>query len=150
VAKYVGGVFETPKSVEEQGPVYELVPEAKQREAVEFLNKQLFTTPTWLINPDIYSRTGLNGLTVIGGIQDNTLRNLFNARTLNNLIEAEAEQGSNAYQLIELFADLKKGIWSELPGRKPIDIYRRSLQKSYVNMLTSLLSPPSGVQAVSI
>ena len=39
VAKYVGGIMETPKTVEERGPVYEIVPEAKQKEAVEFLNK---------------------------------------------------------------------------------------------------------------
>ena len=66
VAKYVGGIMETPKMVEEQGPVYEIVPEAKQKEAIDFLNKQLFTTPTWLINQDIFSRTGTSGLTVIG------------------------------------------------------------------------------------
>ena len=51
VAKYVGGIMETPKMVEEQGPVYEVVPKAKQKEAVEFLNKQLFTTPSWLDQP---------------------------------------------------------------------------------------------------
>src|SRR5690606_5992537 len=55
VAKYVGGVMETPKTIEQEGPVYEIVSEAKQKEAVEFLNKQLFNTPTWLINEEIYS-----------------------------------------------------------------------------------------------
>src|SRR5690606_20296693 len=48
VSKYVGGVMETPKMVEESGPVYETVAKAKQKEAVEFLNKNLFATPTWL------------------------------------------------------------------------------------------------------
>ena len=56
VAKYVGGIMETPKMVEEKGPVYEIVPEAKQKEAVDFLNKQLFTTPSWLINQDIFEQ----------------------------------------------------------------------------------------------
>src|SRR6185503_7456120 len=89
VAKYVGGIMETPKMVEEQGPVYEIVPEAKQKEAVEFLNKQLFTTPTWLINSDIFNRTGMNGLTVIGGLQDNVLNNLLSSRVLTNLVNAD-------------------------------------------------------------
>jgi hypothetical protein len=48
--------METPKMVDEQGPVYEIVPEAKQREAVDFLNKQLFATPAWLINQDIFKQ----------------------------------------------------------------------------------------------
>ncbi|HEY6504137.1 MAG TPA: zinc-dependent metalloprotease [Chitinophagaceae bacterium] len=143
VAKYVAGIMETPKTVEEQGPVYEIVPEAKQKEAVDFLNKQLFTTPAWLINPDIFSRTGMSGLSVVGNIQDNMLSRLLSTRTLNKMVEAEASLGNNAYQITEFFSDLKKGIWSELPGRKPIDVYRRNLQKAYVNMLVNILNPPS-------
>lgn len=142
VAKYVGGIMETPKMVEEQGAVYEVVSKAKQKEAVEFLNKNIFATPTWLINQDIYSRTGQNGLTVIGSIQDNMLNRLLSNRTLGKLVDAEASQGTNAYQITEMLSDLKKGVWSELASRKPIDIYRRNLQKSYVNTLTSLLNPP--------
>jgi hypothetical protein len=143
VAKYVGGIMETPKKVEEQGPVYEIVAETKQREAVDFLNKQLFVTPTWLINQDIFGKTGLSGLTTIGGVQDNILGRLLSNRTFTKLLEAEATQGSNAYQMTELFSDLKKGIWTELPARKPIDIYRRNLQKSYVNTLIGLIKPSS-------
>jgi hypothetical protein len=142
VAKYVGGIMETPKTVEEQGAVYEIVSEAKQREAVDFLNKNLFTTPTWLVNQDIFSRTGVSGLITIGGLQDNTLNRLLSSRTLGKLVDAEAVQGSSAYQVTELLGDLKKGIWSELAGRKPIDIYRRNLQKSYVNILSDLINPP--------
>jgi hypothetical protein len=142
VAKYVGGIMETPKMVEEQGAVYEIVPEAKQKEAVDFLNKQIFATPSWLINQDIYGRTGLTGLSVIGNIQDNMLNRLLGIRTLNKLVDAEAAQGNNAYQVAELLNDLKKGIWSELPARKPIDMYRRNLQKSYISILNNLLNPP--------
>lgn len=142
VAKYVGGIMETPKMVEEAGPVYEIVPEAKQKEAVDFLNKQLFTTPTWLVNQDIFGKTGESGTRVIGTLQDNALSRLLGLRNLNKLVEAEAAQGNNAYQVVEMLADLKKGIWSELAARKPVDIYRRNLQKSYVNSLTALLAPP--------
>ena len=73
VAKYVGGIMETPKMVEEKGPVYEIVSKAKQKEAVDFLNKQLFTTPAWLINNDIFDRTGSMPYSTIGGLQDNML-----------------------------------------------------------------------------
>ena len=66
VAKYVGGILETPKMVEEAGPVYEIVSKAQQKEAVDFLNKNLYATPSWLINKEIFSRTGGNALTTIG------------------------------------------------------------------------------------
>jgi hypothetical protein len=141
VAKNVGGVMETPKTVDEPGVIYEYVSEAKQREAIDFLNKQLFATPTWLIDQDIFGKTGLNGLSVIGAQQDNVLNRLLSGRTLNRLLEAESINGSSAYQMIEMLSDLKKGIWTELSTRKPIDIYRRNLQKSYVNVLINIINP---------
>lgn len=149
VAKYVGGVMETPKMVEESGPVYEVVPEAKQKEAIDFLNKNIFTTPNWLINQDIYSRvSNLNGLTTIGNLQDFVLTSILSQRVFNNLINAEASIGNSAYQLTELLADLKKGIWNELAARRPIDIYRRNLQKSYVATLSSFVQ--GGPSVVSV
>lgn len=141
IARNVGGVMLTPKMVEESGPVYENVSKAKQKEAVDFLNKNVFTTPTWLVNADISSKTGLSATTIVGQVQDASLNRLLNSRTFGKLIDAEATSGNNAYQVTELLADLKKGIWSELATAKATDIYRRNLQKSYVNMLTSLLAP---------
>lgn len=142
VAKYIGGIMETPKMVEQDGPIYEIVSEAKQKEAVVFLNKNLFATPTWLIDENIFNKTGQSGLSTIGAIQDNILNRILSSRNLNKLIDAEATLGNKAYQLTELFSDLKRGILTEWSARKPIDIYRRNLQKSYVTILINLLNPP--------
>jgi hypothetical protein len=43
--------------------------------------------------------------------------------------------------MADLISDVKKGIWSELNTKKPIDVYRRNLQKSYVRVLTDLIGP---------
>jgi hypothetical protein len=142
VSRTVAGIYKTPRVVEDADPVYEFAPKTKQAEAVAFLNQQLFTTPAWLVNNDVFARTGGNPLTIIGNIQDNALNRLFSANTLNKLITAEATLGSNTYRMNDLFSDLKKGIWSELSTRKAIDVYRRNLQKSYVNVLSNLLGPP--------
>jgi hypothetical protein len=56
---------------------------------------------------------------------------------LNRLITS-ANRDASAYTLDEYITDLKKGIWSELPARAPIDNYRRNLQKSFVERLSSL------------
>ena len=143
VSRNVGGIYKTPRVVEDSEPVYEFEPKAKQADAVAFLNQQLFATPTWLISNEVFSRTGSNPLTVIGNIQDNVLNRLFSANTLNKLINAEATLNANAYRMSDLFSDVKKGVWSELATRKPIDVYRRNLQKSYVNVLADLLAPPA-------
>ncbi|MGB3005712.1 MAG: zinc-dependent metalloprotease [Chitinophagaceae bacterium] len=143
VVSLVGGNMKTPKTVEESGPVFELVPEAKQREAVEHLNKNLFTTPTWIISQPILDKIGGSALPKIGVLQDGILSSLLNTQTLSELVDAEAAVGNKAYQVIELLTDLKKGIWTELSARKPIDIYRRQLQKSYVSKIDAILNPPA-------
>jgi hypothetical protein len=150
VAKYIGGIMQTPRMVEEKGPVYEVVTKGKQREAAEFLNKQLFTTPSWLINKDIFERTGINAISTVGSLQDAILNRLFSTRNLSKLIDAEAMQGSAAYTVLDLFGDMKRGIWSELPSRSRIDVYRRNLQKSYINILDDLINPPRSSGTTSI
>jgi hypothetical protein len=42
----------------------------------------------------------------------------------------------------DLLTDVKKGVWSELATGAPIDIYRRNLQKVYIQSLVDLLNPP--------
>ncbi|SEW18081.1 protein of unknown function [Chitinophaga sp. YR573] len=141
VTKNIGGIYETPKTVEQEGGIYENVPKAIQQEAVQFLNKQLFTTPKWLLDKDILSRTGNNPITVISTRQNAVLDRVMSATTLNKLISAEATD-DNAYQATALLNDFKKGIFSELALHQPIDVYRRNLQKSYVQHLADLMSAP--------
>lgn len=141
VSRYVGGVYKTPRVVEDSEPVYEFTEKTKQSGAVAFLNQQLFNTPTWLINQNIFARTGGDPLSIIGNIQDGTLRRLFSSSTLDKLIQTETALGNNGYKMTDLFSDLKKGIWTELSAKKPIDVYRRNLQKSYISILDNLLNP---------
>jgi len=143
VSKNIAGVYETPKSVEQSGAVYEAVPKATQKEAMDFLNRQLFATPTWLLNKDVLDRIGQNGVNVIGARQETVLSRLFSNSTFAKLIQAEAEDGDKAYTLTDLLSDLKQGIWGELATKKPIDIYRRNLQKSFVERIGSIVNPPS-------
>lgn len=142
VSRNVGGIYLTPKMWEQEGNVYDYVPRAKQKEAIDFLNRQLFTTPLWLADNRIYDRVGGTPLVTIGNIQDNVLNRLFSISTMNKLIQFEAENGVQAYTVKDLFSDLKKGIWTELQTRKKIDVYRRNLQKSYVNILATIITPP--------
>lgn len=144
VVKNVAGIYSTPRTVEEAGVSYQPVPFAKQREAMTFLNTQLFASPTWLINRPLIDRTGVNPVDVFQGTQKGILGRLVNANTISKLISAEVLDGAKAYTAENLFADLKKGIWSELYSHKSIDVYRRNLQKAYVDNLSKLIVAPAG------
>ena len=154
VAKWVGGIYETPKTVEQAGPVYVYVEKAKQQEAMAFLDRNLFTTPEWLFDDDIFAKTGLDALFVLARVQSSALRSLLSMRVLGNLVNAEAALGKETYTLDDLFSALNKSVWSELSSGKSPDVYRRSLQNLYVERLLSLLpsgtaSAGSGMEAVA-
>ena len=148
VAKNIGGVQTTPKMVEEAGPVVEYVSKAKQKEAMTFLQKELFTTPKWMFENNIPSLTGINKLAVVSGAQSNVLNRLLGNSTLDKLIRAQ-EDNTAAYSANEMLTDLKKGIFSELPTKKPIDVYRRNLQKIYAERLISNLEEPNQAAAAA-
>jgi hypothetical protein len=140
VAKNIGGIMNTPKMVEQAGVVVEFTPQAKQKAALQFLHEQLFKTPKWLVDTEISDYTNDNPLTIIGTVQDNILGRLISANTFGKLLRFEAEE-SNAYTAAEMMADLKKGIWNELGSKQAIDIYRRNLQKAYVERLIRVANP---------
>ncbi len=140
VSRYIGGRYETPKAVEQAGPVFETVNASLQREAVTFINKQLFTTPLWLVNKDILSLTGASPVTIINGMQNAMLDKLLNSGNLNKLISAEAINPA-AYTLTALIKDLQKEIFSELDTKQVISIYRRNLQKMFVEKMIALAKP---------
>ena len=149
VTKYIGGIYETPKTTEQAGVVYEPTPKNLQKDAVAFLNKQLFETPAWILDQNVISRTRPgSGVESVRNMQEATLNSIFDYGRMQRLIESSAID-QNAYSLDELFTDLRKGIWSELATRKTIDNFRRNLQKVYVEKLISLLNPPTSNNAPS-
>jgi len=142
VTKNVGGVEETFKSVEQSGDVYQVTPKATQKDAVDFLNKQLFATPVWLLNKDIlnkFSNPGTQDL--VSRVQANWLRSLLSAGRLYRLTICSGRYGAAAYSVDDLLSDAKKGVWGELPAGAPIEIYRRNLQKVYIEALEALVNP---------
>ncbi len=141
VAKNIGGVYENPKTVEQVGKVYENVPAATQKEAMTFLDVQLFTTPTWLLNDYVLSNTQGNGLMIVGNLQNTTLTRLLSNHTLYKLISAEAEDGASAYKISDFFSDLNGTVFREVKAGQAVDVYRRNLQKMYVDKLITLVKP---------
>ncbi len=150
VTKWVGGVFETPKTGDQSGTVYQVAPAAMQQDAVAFLNRHLFQTPEWLFEPKILRMLRPdNGVSTVAGLQSGTLSSLFGASRLQRMIENETID-PQAYTVARLFADLHAGIWSELPAQQPVSVQRRNLQKVFVEDLIDLYRPDekSGANAL--
>jgi len=140
VSANIGGVMGTASKTDENKQVYEFVPKKTQKEAMKFLQDNLFTTPKWLLDKNILLRAGSGDMNTILLLQANTLNDLLSTVTFKSLLDFEAVDPINAYSATEMMVDLQSGIWSELSQRKTIDVYRRNLQKVYVKQMVSILT----------
>lgn len=137
VATNVGGVTGWQRTADENKVVYEVVSAAKQRAAVDFVNKQIFTTPEWLLNQDIMARISASGVNAkILRLQGRALRTLMNTSRLNRLAEQKALD-NNAYGLMDLMNQTRGGVFTSANTNSAIG---RSLQMAYVDALTGLLT----------
>jgi hypothetical protein len=138
-----GGIYETFKKNNQAGAVYEYVSKATQKEAMDFVNKQVFTTPTWLFDKEVGTKTNVNFSTITLQLQEAALNRMLSTSTMNKMLNAEATNGAQAYTVNDLLTDLKQNVFTELTTRKAVDMYRRNLQKAYVERIGTLINPPT-------
>lgn len=137
VTKNVAGIYSNSITVEQTDEIArEFVPANIQKRAIAFLNEQLFTTPEWLIDRQLMEKAKILPVNVICSLQSGVLARLINKNTLDKMSENEILNGKKAYTSAQMFNDLKKVIWSNL-GQS--DIYKRNMQKAYVENLINLL-----------
>jgi hypothetical protein len=129
----IGHPYMTPRTVEQGGPFFSFPTKDKIRSAVNFYNNQLFETPHWLFNADLYSM-GVGGTVIeLQWAQERILHFLLHASMWNWLVFNETNQSSEkSYNYDELLKDLELEIWKELKDFKNISLPRRNLQKTYV------------------
>ena len=141
VANNIGGVYQYYKTADQDGAVYTHVSKEHQKACVNFLNNHLFNTPYWMIEKDILNKIEFAGMTNrIRTVQSSYLNNILDFGKMARMIENEALNGNNAYTLENFMNDVKNGIWSELRNGKKIDVYRRNLQRSYIQRLGYIMA----------
>ena len=144
VTRVVGGLNKQEKAVSQSGPVWTPVSRARQKEAVKFLNDEVFATPTAMIKPDILRKIESDGnINRVSGAQARTLSSLVANAKLQRMVEFEAmgTNKSDVYPLTEMLDDLRRGLWKEIYTGAPIDAYRRRLQATYVEAMAAKIKP---------
>ncbi|HEY5825110.1 MAG TPA: zinc-dependent metalloprotease, partial [Cyclobacteriaceae bacterium] len=137
---YFGGTYETNKSAEQPGPVYEPVPVNLQLEAMDFVTRHVFSTPRWLLDSAVLARTGQSPVQIVGRSQETVLNSMLSINTLGKIAVAEAMYGDKVYHLSDYLDDLDAVMWTEFKNYDAITIYRRNLQRYYLDKLIELSS----------
>jgi hypothetical protein len=75
--------------------------------------------------------------------QSRLLRSLTSLQRIDRMSEIAQDATNAVYSPEKLFFDLRAGLFNELSS-KPVDIdlYRRNLQRAYVDMLAGNIKPP--------
>jgi hypothetical protein len=109
---------------------------------VRFLNENAFATPSWALKADILRRIEPAGaLARVNAAQERVLNSLLSNPRFDRLIEQEAIDGAAAYRPADFMSDVRRGIWSEVEsGPLRINVYRRNLQNSYIDLLSTKLN----------
>ena len=142
VTGIVGGFNSQQKHYGQDGVRFVIVPKDRQMAAVRFLNENAFATPSWAVKADILRRIEPAGaLARVNAAQERILNSLLSNTRFDRLVEQEALDGMAAYKPAEFMSDVRRGIWSELDGGPVrIDVYRRNLQNSYIDLLSNKLN----------
>jgi len=116
-----------------------------QQQAVSFLLDNALQTPEKFISEDVVSRLTAEGTArSVLRAQSQVLSSLISGQRIDRMSEWEQSQAKSDYPPAKLFLDLRNGLFREL-SIKPadIDLYRRNLQRSYIDMLAGDIKTPA-------
>ncbi|MBT8244274.1 MAG: zinc-dependent metalloprotease [Winogradskyella sp.] len=140
VTTHIGGVYEDTKNPSQSGDVYSMVPKTQQKLAMQWLHKNAFTNPTWLVDKNILNKIDYAGYTErLRGIQARHLNRILSFETIGRLIDYNAMDATN-YSALEMMRDLRQGIWSEARLGQNVSVYRRNLQRAHIDQLEMLMT----------
>lgn len=118
----------------------------RQQEAMRYLHQNAFRVPQFLLDQGVLRRIEQEGAVArVRGAQATVLNTLFARSRLDRMVdyEALAARPGEAYTIANMLGDLRQGVWSELSQSNPrVDIYRRNLQRAYLDAVENTLAPP--------
>ncbi len=141
VAALIGGAITQEKLG--TGRRFTPVSEERQREAMAFLATNAFEVPTMFLDDEILWRIEARGaVDRIRTAQTSLFTTLLQPAKLNTLVEYETLTKGNTYTLGEYMDDMRQAVWHELDDRRvTIDIYRRNLQRAFLDRVNAELNP---------
>ena len=112
VTGIIGGVIENNKKPEQEGYIYKNSSKLAQKDAMKWLQNNVFNNVEWLISNEIIKNINPSGHTEsILKIQNRQLYSLLNTQRLKRMMDAEITE-KDFYSTINMFKDLRNGIFS--------------------------------------
>lgn len=140
VLNNVGGVEEYLTTPKQGGIAYKAVPKQKQQASMQWLHDNAFSSPTWLVDKNLLQNIDYAGYTErLRRLHSRYISSLLSFERLGRLIDHHSLDNTN-YSALNMMQDLRKGIWSEVNFTKNVDVYRRNLQRAYIDQMAYLMT----------
>jgi len=117
----------------------------RQKEALEYIGRNIFTAPEWLYPEDIVNKVGVNPTSAQNARQERIVNRLLAQGLLNSL----NNQGN--YSVGDYLDDLFNIVWVSPQGTSNWQQQeRRQLQRAYILQLNRLLNPAANASFASL
>jgi len=162
VGKLIGGVNTYRDHVGDPGGRLPMRPVSaeRQRQALEFVRKNVFASDAFKLSPDLLNRLAAERWwdlsfsifamqrleypihNVVLGLQSFVLNDLYDPIKLDSLVDLERQFPGNEkpFTMMEMFQGVQSAVWSEVygSGAPRIDSFRRGLQRTHLGHITRL------------
>lgn len=139
VVTNIGGVHQERLMPDQKGYIFTPVSAKEQTASMDWLLKNAFTSPDWLHQAEISRNISATGyVESIRSLQERHLNTLLSPDKMSRLMENTITDVD--YNALDMVKQLQRGIWSEIYAGGNVDIYRRNLQKAYLERMNLLLN----------
>ena len=146
VLRNIGGAYLNSPGQEPRS----FVPKDIQKEAVQYIGRNIFDAPEWLYPTDIINKVRSNPTFSQNRLQEDALSRLLHGGLLTALY-TNTSVSTDPYPVGEYLDDLFAEVW------KPIDNEnewkneeRRNLERSYISLLNDLLNPTPRSSSIKV
>ena len=141
VTNVIGGMRIDAKVADDAGPVWQVLPVARQRAALRFLTAQAFDTPEWLVPASVIGRIGpvASGTGALATRQANIIAALTQPTRLDRMAQGAALQPGVGYDIATFLGELTSAVFAPVAP----DANRRLMQRVYLERMQALIDPPA-------
>ncbi len=122
VLAHFGQGYKTFKSIEQEGDVFTNIPKARMKEALNYVDQQVFHAPLWLFPSSVNSKIGTDPLKSISEWQSQVINLLLTPTLIYNI--SKSTLGDDRYPVPEFLADIDKVLWRKSSNETDAELLR--------------------------
>ncbi len=124
---------------------HDVVPRSLQREALQWIDRNVLEAPLWLYPESIVNKLGTDWADEIRSRQQTVIALLLSANAIMNLHNANLQAPAKAWPVDEYLDDVFNTVWKPLTSQSELqNNFRRQLQRTYVDFIGIALNPTQG------